>query len=229
MTIQRSAVISLLILGIALEAAPQDAEIPVEEAPYHVPAFRNELVTVLNVFIPSGRESGFHRHSLDSVGVLVGDTDRTGQVRGAEAIVTPRRGRGSANFTEYAREPIVHSVAVTGESPFHNIVVELMYADPGRFTAGARGAGYTPILDNERVRVWRLVLEPGQSAPAITQTAPGVRVVIDGGEIVESVPGKPDRAIAPRSGDFFWQNAGETRALRNAGSTRVELVELELK
>jgi hypothetical protein len=229
MTIQRSALFALLSLGIALEAAPQDADLAVEEAPYHVPVFHNELVTVLNVFIPPGRESGFHRHSLDSVGVLVSDTDRTGHVRGAEAIPTPRRGRGSANFTQYAREPIVHSVAVTGEAPFHNIVVELMYVAPGRFTAGTRGAGYTPVLDNERVRVWRLVLEPGQSAPAIAQTAPGIRVVIDGGEIVESVPGKPDRAKAPRSGDFFWQDAGETRSVRNSGSTRVELVELELK
>jgi hypothetical protein len=104
-----------------------------------------------------------------------------------------------------------------------------MYPSPGRFTAGTRDDGYTQILDNERVRVWRLVLEPGQTAPAITQSAPGVRIVIDGGELVESVPGKPDRAKAPRSGEFFWQDAGATRAVRNVGTTRLELVELELK
>ena len=203
--------------------------VPVEEAPYHVPAFRSDLVTVLNVFIPPQRASGYHRHSLDSVGVLVSDTDRTGQVYGAEATVTPRRGRGSVSFTSYAREPLVHTVAVTGDAPFHNIVVELEYAEPGRFTAGMRGDGYTVILDNERVRVWRLALEPGETSPAITQTAPGLRVVIDGGELVESVPGKPDRAKAPRSGEFFWQEAGQTRAVRNIGATRIELVELELK
>ena len=73
------------------------------------------------------------------------------------------------------------------------------------------------------------MLEPGQSAPAITQSAPGVRVIIEGGEIVESVPGKPERAKAPRSGEFFWQDAGVTRAVRNVGSTRIEIVELELK
>jgi hypothetical protein len=184
---------------------------------------------VLNVFIPPQRASGYHRHSLDSVGVLVSDTERTGQVLGAEATVTPRRGRGSVNFTGYAREPLVHTVAVTGDAPFHNIVVELEYAEPGRFTAGTRGEGYTVVLDNERVRVWRLALEPGQAAPAITQTAPGFRVVIDGGELVESVPGKPDRAKAPRSGEFFWQDAGQTRAVRNVGTIAITLIELELK
>src|SRR6185503_5991048 len=222
--------VPLLSLALSVPALPQGgAAVPVEEAPYHVPAFHNELVTVLNVFIPPQRASGYHRHSLDSVGVLVGDTDRTGQVLGAEPSVTPRRVRGSVNFTGYAREPLVHTVAVTGDAPFHNIVVELMYDEPGRFTAGTRGDGYTLILDNERVRVWRLALEPGQAAPAVTQTAPGVRVVIDGGELVESVPGKPDRAKAPRSGEFFWQDAGQTRAVRNVGTTRIELVELELK
>jgi hypothetical protein len=203
--------------------------VPVEETSYHVPAFRNELVTVLNVFIPPQRESGYHRHSLDSIGVLVSDTARTGQVLGAAATVTAPRGRGTASFTNYSREPLVHSVAITGDTPFHNIVVELMYPTPGRFTAGTRSEGYTQILDNERARVWSLALEPGQTAPAITQSAPGVRVVIGGGELVESVAGRADRRMAPRSGEFFWQEAGATRTVRNVGTTRLELVEIELK
>ena len=227
----RVSVWSLLAATFAPLAAAQSVapSVAVEEASYHVPVFRNELVTVLNVFIPPHRESGYHRHSLDSVGVLISDTARTGQVLGAEATVTAPRARGSANFTNYAREPLVHSVAITGDTPFHNIVVELEYPTPGRFTAGTRGQGYTQILDNERVRVWRLALEPGQTAPAITQSAPGVRVVIDGGELAELEPGKADRHKAPRSGEFFWQDAGQTRAVRNVGTTRIELVELELK
>jgi hypothetical protein len=221
----------LLAVMLAPLAGAQNVAptLPVEETSYHVPAFSNELVTVLNVFIPPQRESGYHRHSLDSVGVLISDTARTGQVLGAEPTVTARRPNGSTNFTNYARQPVVHSVAITGDGPFHNIVVELLYPTPGRFTAGTRGQGYTQVLDNERVRIWRLALEPGQTAPAITQSAPGVRVVIEGGELVESVPEKADRRKAPRKGEFFWQDAGQTRAVRNVGTTRIELVELELK
>ena len=228
----RVSVWSLLAVAFSTLAAAQSAAppvVPVEETSYHVPAFRNELVTVLNVFIPPQRESGYHRHSLDSIGVLVSETARTGQVLGAAATVTAPRGRGTANFTNYSREPLVHSVAITGDTPFHNIVVELMYPTPGRFTAGTRSPGYTQILDNERARVWSLALEPGQTAPAITQTAPGVRVVIGGGELVESAAGRADRRMAPRSGEFFWQEAGATRTVRNVGTTRLELVEIELK
>jgi hypothetical protein len=73
------------------------------------------------------------------------------------------------------------------------------------------------------------VLEPGQSAPAITQKEPGLRVIIDGGEIAESTPGEGDRGMALRLGDFYWQEGGATRAIRNIGTSRIELVEFELK
>src|SRR5262245_65573551 len=102
----RPVAVPLLCLTAAFPAWPQSAAapppaVPVEEAPYHVPAFSNELVTVLNVFIPPQRSSGYHRHSLDSVGVLISDTDLTRQVIGAEATATPRRVRGAATFTGY--------------------------------------------------------------------------------------------------------------------------------
>jgi hypothetical protein len=56
-----------------------------------------------------------------------------------------------------------------------------------------------------------------------------VRVVIDGGELVETDPTGRERGMSPRSGEFFWQEPGQTRAVRNVGTTRIELVEIELK
>jgi hypothetical protein len=32
-----------------------------------------------------------------------------------------------------------------------------------------------------------------------------------------------------RLGDYFWQDAGTSRAVRNSGTTKLELVEFELK
>jgi len=220
-----------LLVALAWSAGAQSdvTVLPVEQTPYHVPVFRNDLMTVLNVFIPPHRTSGFHRHVLDTVGVLITDTPRTGQIPGAEPTVTAPRPRGSVNFSAYSRQENVHAVTVTGDGPFHNIVVELMRPSAGTFTPSTRGTGYELVLDNERVSVWHLVLAPGQEASAITQTAPGLRIVVDGGELIESAPGKADRGMAPRSGEFFWQDAGATRAVRNVGTTRLELVELELK
>jgi mannose-6-phosphate isomerase-like protein (cupin superfamily) len=226
---------SLLVLGLAAStlastAIPQTV-VPVEQAPYHIPVFGNEHVTVLDVFIPPQRSSGYHRHSLDTLTVLIADAERTGQALGAAETALPSRPRGSVNFALYSREANVHTVTVTGSTPYHNIVIELCKPAPeGRMPASRDGVqGYTQVLDNERARVWRLVLAPGEEAPAITQAAPGIRVVIEGGELIERVPERPDRGMALRSGEFFWQDAGVTRTVRNSGSTRLELVEVELK
>ena len=200
----------------------------VEHASYHVPVFSNDYVTVLNVFIPSQRESGYHRHVLDSIAVLMSDSTRTNQTLGDEPVARPAQPRGTVTFTNYAASPLVHTVAVQGQPAFHNIVVELVDPDPSGFSPATRAPPYELEIDNERARVWRLVLDPGQEAPAITQNAPGIRVVVEGGELVESNDGA-DRLIAPRSGDFFWQEAGAMRAVRNVGATRLELVEVELK
>jgi len=73
------------------------------------------------------------------------------------------------------------------------------------------------------------VLEPGQSAPQIAQNAPGLRVVLSGDQLTEIVPGQPDRMIGPYKGDFFWQDAGAVRTIKNTGMTRLEFVEFEFK
>ena len=50
-----------------------------------------------------------------------------------------------------------------------------------------------------------------------------------GGEFAELVPGQPDRGMNLRLGEFYWQNPGAMRAVRNTGTTRLEFLEFELK
>jgi hypothetical protein len=125
---------------------------------------------------------------------------------------------------------MTHRVHNQGSTPFHNIVTSILYPTPGRFTVGSRDdvPAYKQVVDNERIRVWRLILEPGESAAEITQKAPGLRIVVNGGEIVETVAGQPEQAMSFKLGEFYWKEPG-TRAVKNVGTNRVELVEYELK
>jgi hypothetical protein len=50
-----------------------------------------------------------------------------------------------------------------------------------------------------------------------------------GAEIAEIVAGQPDRGMNLRLGESYGQEPGMTRAIRNVGGTRVELLEFELK
>ena len=219
-------------IALAQPATAQDQgpAVPVEKAAYHWPVFRNEHVVVLRVYFPPGRGSNYHIHSLDQISVLVEAAANEGQELGKQPTPARPGTRGNVSFTAYSQKSFTHKSTNIATTPFHNIVIALLQPRPGRFAPVARDvAGYTQLFDNERARGWRLVLEPGQSAEAITQNGPGLRVVIDGGEIAEIVPGGPDRGQWLRLGDFYWQEQGATRGMRNIGSSRVELVEFELK
>lgn len=231
---KRLVVASVLFSGIAIApfASAQEAPpVPVDKASYHVPAFRNELIAVTNVNIPPGRQAGYHIHSLDQISVIVGDADQAGQELGGQPYPARRTPRGNVGYTAFSKKPMTHRVHNQGTTPFHNIVTSILYPEPGRFTAGSRDdvPAYKQVLDNDRVRVWRLTLQPGESAAAITQKAPGLRIVVDGGEIVETVPGQPEQAMSPKPGEFFWKDSGTTRSIRNIGTTKIEFVEYELK
>jgi hypothetical protein len=220
------------VVAFAPNALAQDEAppVPVDKVSYHVPVFRNDDVTVLRVYIPGKRSAGYHIHSNDQISVLIEETDQYSQVLGEQPTPPRRTPRGNVGFTAYSKKAITHRVNNVGTTAFHNIVIALNNAQPKGFAPAAREvAGYTQLFDNERARGWRLVLEPGQSAPAITQRSPGLRVIIDGGEIAESVPGEAERGMMLRLGDFYWQDGGATRAVRNIGTTRVELVEFEFK
>jgi len=228
---------SFVVLGCALAqpVAAQNEErgVPIVQAPFHVPVFTNEYVTLLNVNVPPGRNTGYHIHSSDSVSVNIEAADMTNQNLGSSETSPPARGeRGRTTFANYTKEGTrTHKASNIGPTPFHNISFILRHPGSDGSTPSSRAGvpGYTQIMDNERVRGWRVVLEPGQSTGEITQQAPGLRIVIDGGVLAEIVPGRADRGMSPRSGDFLWQDAGTRRMIRNTGTTRIEFVEFELK
>lgn len=220
------------MLSPAAIADDESPAVPIEKAPFHLPVFKNDLVTVLKIDLPPHRTTGFHTHTTDSVSVNIEAADMANELPG-EKQTPPQRGkRGQVSFVAYSKgPPRTHKATNMGETSFHNVSFLFNAPQPGRFTPSTRAgvSGYTQVLDNDRVRGWRLALEPGQTAPAFTQTAPGLRVVLDGGEIAEMVPGQADRGMNLRLGEFYWQDAGTTRAVRNTGTTRIELVEFELK
>jgi hypothetical protein len=229
---------TMLVVTVSAPAQPAAAQsderaVPIVQAPFHVPVFTNEYVTFLSITVPPGRNTGYHIHSSDSVSVNIDPADMTNQNFGSPEVSKPARAeRGRANFVGYTKDgPRTHKAANVGTTSFHNLSFILKHPGPDGFEPSLRAGvqAYTQILDNERVRGWRTILEPGQTAGEIRQQAPGLRIVIDGGTLAEIVSGQADRGMSLRAGDFLWQDAGTTRAVRNTGTTRIEFLEFELK
>ena len=221
--------------ALAAPAMAQNGEagVPILKAPYHLPVFTNEYVTVLKIFIPPGRNTGYHTHTEDSVSVNIVPADMTNQNLGSSEVTRGERAqRGRVAYTAYSKDgPRTHKATNIGQTPFHNVSFMFSNRQRERFTPSSRAnePRYVQVIDNERVRGWRLVLEPSESVSPITQTAPGLRVVLDGGELVETVPGHADRGWVISTGEFYWQEPAVTRGLRNIGTTRIEMLEFEIK
>jgi hypothetical protein len=203
----------------------------VESAPFHFQVFENDYVRFLNVLIPPGKVGAYHRHSIDFAQVIIEATERLEATVLDKPMALVSLKRGQVLFGGYTKAPLIHQVANAGQSSLHVMGIEILDSQSGRFSPSTRTdvPAYTSVLDNERVRGWRLVLPPGESAAAIVQTAPGVRIVVQGGDIVEIAREKPDQELNLNRGDFVWQAAGTTRAVQNVGASPVEWVEFELK
>jgi hypothetical protein len=233
-----SASIAFLAAALVNPALAQleDKPVRMEKAPFHIPVFENDYIILLNVNIPPGRNTGYHTHYADSVSVNLMPASQTNQNYGSNEVGKPGTGGdgvpGRATFTNVTKDgPRTHKASNVGPTPFHNISFIFKKPGPNGNTVSDRTgvSGFTQIMDNARVRAWRVVLQPGQSTGQITQSAPGLRVYVHGGVLAEVIPGNADRGMAPYDGDFIWKDAGETRSIKNTGTTRLEFIEFEMK
>jgi hypothetical protein len=232
---------SFLVLGCVLAGSAmaqlEDKPVPMDKAPFHIPVFQNDYLILLNVNIPPGRNTGYHIHYADSVSVNLSPASQTNQNYGSSNVSPPGAAAGEgepgrATFTDVTKNgPRTHKATNVGPTPFHNISFILKDRRPTGTTVSERSAaqGYTQVMDNARLRAWRVTLKPGQSTQQITQGGPGLRVYVQGGVLAEAIPGSADRGMAPYEGDFIWQDAGQTRTVKNTGTTLIEYVEFELK
>jgi quercetin dioxygenase-like cupin family protein len=217
-----------LSLTFLLPIFPQ-SPVPVEKEPRHRLKFSNQHVRVFNVLIPAGETSLFHIHLYDGLSVRLADAlIRDETLAGTSEDIAVKRGDVSFG---YRPSPLTHRVSTIGNTPFRNIFVELLPSTSKlpAVSPQALVAGQTLVLENERVRISRLILAPGQSIEMHTHALQSLGVAVSEGRIVIEVPGEKLRTEKLKPGDTQWYDGGIKHSLKNAGSAPFEAVEIELK
>ena len=218
-----AAVIS--IVG-ALPLAAQ-SPVPVENEPRHHLKFENQYVRVFDVVVLPGDTTLFHTHSNDYVFVTLGDADLITEVMGGQpADLLLKNGE-----VRFSKAPITHRVSnPSNVSRFRNITIEILKS-PGRAAASKLDSspGLSRVLDNERVHVERLVLEPGQSTSLHTHGLSALSVFLTEAKVMVESPGQKAQTIEYKPGDFRWRDAPVTHSIKNIGSTRFEAVGIDWK
>jgi hypothetical protein len=211
-------------------AQAQQSAVPVEQEPRHWVVFENNYVRIYDALIPPGDISLFHTHSFDNVATTVSGGRMRNEIPG-QSPTEQGPTTGNVSFAYGTKIPYTHRIENIGSTPLRFVVAELHApsASPGTATALEAVPGHRKVLENDRVKVYRVSVDPKQATGIRSRTLPWLRISISQSMIAVHEPGKSPKTVQTRPGDHRWYEAGTTDSIENVGSTPYEATEIEWK
>jgi|SRR5689334_10668505 len=199
--------------------------VPIDEEPQHRLKFQNQHVRLFDVLLPPGYNSLWHYHVYDGVFVNIEASPTREQVLGADAADRAPRIIGETYFLNYAKKAKVHRVTNTGDTGYRVTDTEILRGCAG-YAAVKDGEGQTLILDNERVRVTRIMIGPGEH---LTLHPPcGILVSVSGGRLNLNGPGG-EASLTLHPAGFHWRDQSTPLEIVNAGNEVFHAVDIVVK
>jgi quercetin dioxygenase-like cupin family protein len=186
--------------------------VPVNQEPHHRPVFSNDELAVLDVRFPPGYTTLFHTHANDNVSVRI----ETGPLRIDTLTDTgePQTAPVGRVVFNAATPPYTHRITNLGDTTVRIVDIEVLAKAPTRVADTPDDlAGHDIVVDNARVRLSRVVVPAGQSLPSHGHRRGWLSVVVRGAE----------------PGSFQWHEAGSQVSALTAGSSALEVVEIDVK
>ena len=96
---------------------------------------------------------------------------------------------------------------------------------------GTPEIGTAELFENDRLKIWDFVLEPGAAVPLHTHRRDHVIVVLEGGTLEVAYADGRTRTVTPQAGAWFvgMVDGEDTHDARNVGTTRYRNLIIELK
>jgi quercetin dioxygenase-like cupin family protein len=223
---------ALVLIPVATLSQSNSPQYPVEISgePRHHPKFENEFVRVWDVTVPAGDATLWHAHRHDNVVITFGDATLRIETLGA----APADSQVKFGDVGFRKATYIHRAINVGTTPFHNFTIELLGSPPISQTPANVTAPITaaPIFENDRVRVYRTTLEPGQSTSTHTHWYAGLGVTLRGSQVevlTKLMSGDKTERMKLSEGDVRWRAGVVEHSIKNVGKTRFEAVDIELK
>jgi hypothetical protein len=216
---------ALLSLAAAV-SADDERVVPAHEEPRHVPKLVNDWVRIIDVEIPEGEQTLYHAHTLDYPYLMITSVTLNNQVHGQSRREVAINAGDVGYYRASTQGTYTHRFINKGPGTFRAIGIELLrpLAAPARVALPlADRPGFRTVIDNERVRAWRVTLAPGESLGPIAIPGPSIRVAISEGRLAESVEGRYDASFDLAPAQFVFRDGPATSTLRNAGAGTIEL------
>ena len=87
-----------------------------------------------------------------------------------------------------------------------------------------------PGLENQKVKVVRWVLKPGEGTPLHTHTLDHIAVILQGSTMKDTETDGRSKSVEEKTGEVVYvPGTGRTHSFANTGSSTLEIVSIELK
>jgi quercetin dioxygenase-like cupin family protein len=231
---RRGAAGLLLLAAMACGHAPRQAApgvvagdvVPVYREPMHREVFHSPLVRVLDVHIPPGDTTAYHRHDAPLVGIAVQDARIRSQLAGAPPGPVSALQATPYVFDNWSQTlPYTHRVANADTLPLHYVVAEWLARSGPDAPALPDGPSRRLIKQGPAIRVYQITLAPGAATEAHTHATPGLTVLGTGGALSED--GRPRSSGGSGAGSWSWREAPYRHVLRNDGPTPMVIYEID--
>jgi hypothetical protein len=224
----------LLLAVMACGHAPQQAApnvaagevVPVYQEPRHRLVFRSPLVRVLDVRLPPGDTTAYHVHAARLVGIAVQEARIWTQLLGAPPSPVAVPQAIPYVFENWSQSlPYTHRVANVDTLPLHYVVAEWLARSGPEVPALPDGPSRRLLKQGRTTRVYEITLTPGAATDAHTHAGPGLTVLATAGALAEE--GSPQARGGTGAGSWSWREALHRHVLRNDGSTRLIIYEID--
>jgi len=215
---------------MAQGAPPPAFSIPAIREPHHDVKLENRYVRVLDVTVPPYDSTLIHIHENPYVYVSIGPATLKAQVLGSSEFTDLILKDGEVRFS-----PVVtHRVGNIASTPFRNITIQIQGRDDtqpanDRPAAPSKVNGSSPVLDNDLVKVDRLVLGPGESTGLHSHARSSLLVAVHEGAVRLEREAAPSIRLTMRPGEFEWHTGPLSHTLTNVGTTRFQAIEVVWK
>lgn len=220
----------LAVLGSpGAEAQTSSGAVSVTADPTHKIRFDNGRVRMYEVVLPKGEATLVHEHRADSFNIFFRTAEITNEPQGGKPVVL-RIPAGAVRFASTAKGPFSHRIIATGDATFHVVAMELLAPPPASVTSVSQRTSppFKVELENQRGRVYRISLAPGESTEMFIRPAGSALFATSTGRLSENPDGRPTRLWDFEPGHFRWIDGSERVSLKNESTTPIELVEIEV-
>ena len=198
------------------------AQIQVSEEPRHHKVFSNDWVRILDVHIPPGDTSLWHKHSTPSVFLILSNTKTGSQVKIEPGKLSLTDGH--IWFEGFYDTPRIHRVWNEDDHEFHVVDMELPHTPAGTIDPPYGESIFHLLFDEKPVRAYRMTLAAAKSWRSQPRKAAIVVIRTDDGE-----PVKVADSILQKKGDYVFIPSESPLAFQNNGQQDAQLAVFELK